>query len=126
MADIFKIDGVAYDVGVESVKRTAEIREGSNGGETLSGYVFRDIKGTYYHYTVVLSVVDMPVVDYDALYQVLTAPETSHEVTMPYGQSTITFDAGVYSANDVLELMEEENYWGSLEITMKAMKPQRT
>lgn len=125
MDGIFSIDGEVYSVGVESVKRTASIREGSNGATTISGKIIRDVIGTYYDYTVTLSVDMLSMDDYDSLYEVLTSPADSHMVVMPYGQTTITILAGVYTVSDVLELMADDNYWGSLEIKFTALEPQK-
>ena len=56
MDSIFTIDGVGYPgVGVESLTRSALIKDGQNAGELMSGEYERDLVGTYYHYTLVLS-----------------------------------------------------------------------
>ena len=56
MDSIFTIDGVGYPgVGVESLSRSALIKDGQNAGELMSGEYERDLIGTYYHYTLVLT-----------------------------------------------------------------------
>ena len=90
MDSIFTIDGVGYPgVGVESLTRSALIKDGQNAGELMSGEYERDLVGTYYHYTLVLSGMEPGSTDYDAMYEVLTAPVNSHQVVMPYGQGTL-------------------------------------
>ena len=82
--------------------------------------------GTYYHYTLVLTGLEPGSADYDAMYEVLTAPVNSHQVVMPYGQSAISFQAYIQNADDALITMTDtENWWGNLSIQFMAKKPQR-
>ena len=47
MDSIFTIDGVGYPgVGVESLTRSALIKDGQNAGELMSGEYERDLIGT--------------------------------------------------------------------------------
>ena len=127
MDSIFTIDGVGYPgVGVESLTRSALIKDGQNAGELMSGEYERDLVGTYYHYTLVLSGMEPGSPDYDAMYEVLTAPVNSHQVVMPYGQGTLSFQAYIQNAGDTLIAMTDtENWWGNLTIQFMAKKPQR-
>ena len=127
MDSIFTIDGVGYPgVGVESLTRSALIKDGQNAGELMSGEYERDLVGTYYHYTLVLSGMEPGSQDYDAMYEVLTAPVNSHQVVMPYGQGTLSFQAYIQNAGDALIAMTDtENWWGNLTIQFMAKRPQR-
>lgn len=127
MDSIFTIDGVGYPgVGVESLTRSALIKDGQNAGELMSGEYERDLVGTYYHYTLVLSGMEPGSTDYDAMYEVLTAPVNSHQVVMPYGQGTLSFQAYIQNAGDALIAMTDtENWWGNLTIQFMAKRPQR-
>ena len=127
MDSIFTIDGVGYPgVGVEGLTRSAIIKDGRNAGELMSGGYERDLVGTYYHYTLVLSGMEPGSPDYDAMYEVLTAPVNSHQVFMPYGQGTLSFQAYIQNAGDALIAMTDtENWWGNLTIQFMAKKPQR-
>ena len=127
MDSIFTIDGVGYPgVGVESLTRSALIKDGQNAGELMSGEYERDLVGTYYHYTLVLSGMETGSTDYDAMYEVLTAPVNSHQVVMPYGQGTLSFQAYIQNAGDALIAMTDtENWWGNLTIQFMAKRPQR-
>lgn len=96
------IDNVTYDVFIKygSWKRTFEIREGTNTGEALSGRRIRDILGTTYAYELtILPNPDNPTA-YDSLFHVLSQPVDYHHVVMPYGQSTLEFDAAITGGND--------------------------
>ena len=65
--------------------------------------------------------------DYDALYEVLSAPEDSNKVVLPYGQKTLTFNAYVTSGQDNLIVKtDKESYWNGLTFQFIAMAPQRT
>ena len=127
MDSIFTIDGVGYPgVGVEGLTRSALIKDGQNAGELMSGEYERDLIGTYYHYTMVLSGMEPGSPDYDAMYEVLTAPVNSHQVVMPYGQGTLSFQAYIQNAGDVLiSMTDTENWWGNLTIQFMAKRPQR-
>lgn len=127
MDNIFTIDGVGYPgVGVESLTRSALIKDGQNAGELMSGEYERDLVGTYYHYTLVLSGMEPGSPDYDAMYEVLTAPVNSHQVVMPYGQGTLSFQAYIQNAGDALiSMTDTENWWGNLTIQFMAKRPQR-
>ena len=63
--------------------------------------------------------------DYDTLYSVITAPVEFHTLVVPYGQSTLTFYAGITGAEDNVILMDDGTVWGNLSITFRAKAPQR-
>lgn len=127
MESVFTIDGVSYPgVGVERIRRKAELRDGKNAGDLMSGEYARDLVGTFYHYSMSLSGAEPGSADYDALYEVLTAPVDSHQVVVPYGQQTLAFTAYVKTASDEMEPMEgDENWWCGLTIEFRAKEPKR-
>lgn len=124
----FVLDGKSYNVFVpeSGIKRSGQVLDGDNAGRTQSGVMIRDIIGTYYNYSIEIDTSKTERAEYDALYQVLTAPVDSHTLTVPYAQETITFQAYVTSAEDTLETMADgHNLWSGLKINFIAMKPQR-
>lgn len=124
--EVFKLDGRGFNVTVKSLQRKASVLDRESAGRVLSGRMERDIIGTYYNYTVTLLTENMNVGDYDALYEILTAPVNSHTLVAPYGQGTISFEAYVTSADDNLRLMTSTaNLWGDLKINFIAMQPKR-
>lgn len=126
MPSLFKIDGKEYSgVGVESLQRSFRIPDGPNAGEMLSGEHERDLIGTYYDYDLILSVENLAANEYDALFETLSAPVNSHSVEMPYGMSSLTFVAMIEAGKDELIPMDDGTWWGNLEITVRAKKPQR-
>lgn len=121
------VDGKKYNVLVTSLTRKFQVLDGKNAERTLSGAMIRDIIGTFYNYEMNL----MPMVgkygDYDALYQVLSAPQDSHSVVLPYGQGTMSFRAYVTAGQDnLIRKKPGESYWTGLSVQFIAMAPQRT
>lgn len=126
MEYLFKIDGRGFSgVGVESLKRSFRIPDGTNAGDMLSGDYERDLVGTYYDYDLVITTSDLAVNEYDALFEALSAPVNSHTVEMPYGMTSITFEAMIEGGDDELIPMDDGTWWGNLNVTIRAKKPQK-
>lgn len=123
---LFKIDGQGFSgVGVESLKRSFRIPDGTNAGDMLSGDYERDLVGTYYDYDLVISTADLSENEYDALFEALSAPVNSHTVQMPYGMSSLTFEAMISAGGDELIPMDSGTWWGNLNVSIRAKTPQR-
>ena len=121
------IDGVTYaHIHLVSIKRSFEVLDGENAGRLMSGEMERDIIGTYYNYSVELDADEATAAEYDALYEVLSSPSDSHTITVPYAQSTLTFNAYVTNGTDELLYVGAANRWGALSFNFIAMSPQRT
>jgi len=122
MFNTITIDNIAFHVYIDygTLKRSFEVKEGSNSGESISGKAIRDILGTGYSYSMTFRPDPAHLTDYDSLYILLSEPVDYHEVTFPYGQSTLTFKAKVKSASDELEYnMSGSNYWKGLSVTFE-------
>lgn len=128
MTHIFMIDGEGFDVLTASIKRNFKIGEGPNSGESISGRRRRDIRGTYYNYTLEIDPSLMARDDYDRMYEILSAPVESHTITVPYGQSALTYEAEITGGEDEVSAMEGNDIidWGELTVTFNAIKPQRS
>lgn len=126
---VFSIDGVEYNVVVPSggLKRSFQVLDGDNAGRALSGLMKRDIIGTFYNYELAIETHLLSLKEYDTLYEVLSDPKSdSHVLKMPYGQSTLTFDAYVTAGQDALKLVVDSGqYWEGLVVQFVAMAPQR-
>lgn len=123
---VVTIDGTPFDVGVEYIKRKARIPDGPNAGEAKRGDWIRDVYGTFYDYILAFDTsAGLTRSDYDTLYSVITAPVEFHTLVVPYGQSTLTFYAGITGAEDNVILMDDGTVWGNLSITFRAKAPQR-
>ena len=123
---IVTIDGTPFDVGVEYIKRQPRIEDGPNAGNSKRGDWIRDVYGTYYDYILAFDTsAGLSRADYDTLYSILTAPVEFHTLVVPYGQSTLSFAAGITGAEDNVILMDDGTVWGNLSITFRAKSPQR-
>ena len=123
---VVTIDGTSFDVGVEYIKRQARIEDGPNAGNSKRGDWIRDVYGTYYDYILAFDTsAGLSRADYDTLYSILTAPVEFHTLVVPYGQSTLSFQAGITGAEDNVILMDDGTVWGNLSITFRAKSPQR-
>lgn len=124
---VFSVDGTGYPgVNVVSLKRNFSVLDGPNAGRTMDGAMQRDIIGTYYNYSLELASDFSSPEEYDRLYEVLSAPQNSHELAFPYAQSVLTFQAYVANGEDELfHIYGGLNKWDNLSINFVAMKPQR-
>lgn len=111
------MDGVSYRLNVryETLGRSFRLEEGQNAGTMLSGDYTRDLMGTYYDYSMEVEPDPRFPADYDAFYEAISAPVSSHSLTLPYGQSTITFDAMVSEGTDLYRgKVANRTRWGGL------------
>lgn len=119
------IDNNSYDVGIIKITRKAT-QDIDKLGTTMDLRKHYDIKGTYYDYEVELATYKMQLAEYDSLYEILTTPQESHIVTLPYGQSTLTFEARVSVASDsLIKSFTAFKKWSSLKVTFEALTPQK-
>ena len=125
MEYIFTIDGVGYNVGVVSIHRTANNKDGPNADTALSGKRWRDVQGTFYDYTMEVSADGMSREDYDAMYEVLSAPVDSHVLVAPYGQTTISFTACIEVVEDDVLYMDDGTARGNLTVNLYAQEAKR-
>lgn len=125
----FRIDNLTFTkdspVRVMSLKRTFSILDTKNSGRTVAdGRMHRDIIGTYYNYELRLDIRDDEI--YDTLYELLSSPTDYHTITVPYGQSEITFDAYITGGEDTLERMfDNRNQWSGLTLKFVRMNARR-
>lgn len=122
------VDGIRYNVHVEygSIKRAFGFVEGNNAGMMLTGRDTRDILGTGYSYSMTFEQDPAHADDYDALYEVLSAPVDSHSVTLPYGQRTLSFQAKIEGGEDSYGgKIGGVERWKSLTIQFQPIEPQR-
>lgn len=119
------IDNTTYNVGVVKVTRKASMKQ-EFLGTTLDLRKHYDVEGTYYDYEVTFNATNLTVTAYDNLYEALTTPQEAHLVTLPYGQSTITFYAKVSVASDsIINSFNNFRKWGSVKVTFEALEPQK-
>lgn len=122
------MDGKYYKVFVEydSMNRSFELVSGNNEGVAISQRIIPDVCGTKYTYEMnVLADPDHPD-DYDDFFYDISAPVDSHIITLPFGQTTITFEARIIEGSDTYKGVYA-NYlrWDGLNIKFEPMEPQR-
>lgn len=122
------LDGTSYSLFVryETLGRSFHLDDGDNANYMLSGLYQRDLIGTYYDYTMEVEPDPKHPEDYDSFFDAITAPVPSHTITLPYGQSTITYDAMVTSGSDLYRgVVAGKSRWGGLQVQFTAQKPQK-
>lgn len=122
------MDGIRYRVRVvyDSLKRSFSLQEGDAAGYMLSFRHERDLAGTSYSYQLGVEPDPAYPQDYDAFWEAVSAPVDSHQITMPYGQTTMTFQAEVSSGHDGWHgKLGGKNRWHGLVVNYKPIKPQR-
>ena len=122
------VDGTTYRVRIvyNTLVRAFELREGQNAGEMLSDRYERDLRGTKFNYQMrVEPDPDYPA-DYDALYEVLSDPVDSHAVTVPYGQTTLSYQAMITDGSDTMgDMIGGIREWHGLTVNFKAISVQK-
>ena len=122
----FVIDGRSFSAVVTQLDRSAAIKESSNSGTVKNGRKFRELIGTYYNYDMTIATNSLSRSDYDALYEILTAPQESHTVQFPYGQTEMEFEAYISEVGDSMARRnEKETEWTDLSVSFEAIEPQR-
>lgn len=122
------MDGKTYRVRIvhDTLARSFELRSGSNAGYMVSGRHERDLLGTGYTYTLEVEPDPAYPEDYDEFFYALSAPVDCHSVTLPFGQSTLTFDAEILSGSDTLwGRIAGKNRWHGLSVTYQPIALQR-
>lgn len=122
------MDGRTYRVRVvyNTLTRSFDLRSGVNEDYMLSGRHERDLLGTDYIYQMGVEPDPASPEDYDAFFDAVSAPVDSHEVTMPYGQSTITFQAEIQSGEDSWHgRIAGVDRWHGLKVRFNPIEPQR-
>jgi hypothetical protein len=114
------IDGNEYASIVAKISRDFNIVDTDNSGRLSNGDMFREIIGTFYHHTLTIDG-DFDPEEYTSLYEVLSDPVESHEITVPHGDGTLTYNAYVTSGTDTYI----NGAYNGLSCKFIAMDPQR-
>lgn len=122
------VDGVSYDViVVSSIERSFALKQGGQEGTAQTGREILDILGTSYTYSIKVEPNKSNFADYDSFYEAISAPVDYHTIVLPYGQTTITFEAMILSGKDKLKRKAgSNNRWGALSLQVVPIEPQRT
>ncbi len=110
-------------VRADSTQRTFDFLEGRNAGVSISGTDILDTVGTRYSYALQVEPDPAYPQDYHSFYQAISSPSRVHEITLPYGTGTLTFNCKVNGGTDTLEASRSR--WHGLEVRFTPIKPQR-
>lgn len=128
LAQQLNMDGTTYHVRIvyDTLVRAFELMEGVNAGEMISGRHERDLLGTGYTYQMQVEPDPRYPQDYDAFFHAISAPVDSHTIIMPYGQSTITYEAMVESGQDTYRgIVAGQTKWRGMTVQYRYIEPQR-
>lgn len=128
-----KVTGITLDdkyyhvlVEYDSLARSFELVSGANEGVAISKRIIPDVVGTNYSYEMkVIADPEYPD-DYDAFYYAISAPVDYHNVELPFGQTSIKFEARILEGSDKYKgVYAGYRRWDELEIKYEPMEPQR-
>ena len=122
------MDGTTYRVRIvyNTLARAFSLIEGSNAGDMLSGRHERDLIGTGYTYEMGIEPEPQFQEDYDAFYDAISEPVDSHVITVPYGQTTMTYEAMIESGSDIYRgKLSTVNQWSGLVVRFRYITPQK-
>lgn len=123
------LDGTTYRVGIvfDTLERSFDFIEGSNGGPAQAGNTVLDTIGTTYGYTMQIEPLQGRQADYDSLFWVISSPNRTHSVTLPFGQTTMTFDCYILGGTDRLKGRNgSDRKWGGLSLRFVPIAPARS
>jgi len=127
---LISIDGNIYNIGEVSLHRNGEIiYDPLTQGIMLDFSEMDDAAATKYTYSFTVEPrYGAPDTEnqYDAFYYDITTPKSVRVVELPFGQSTITFNAKIKATSDILgKKYGGVSKWGGLNVTFEPIKPQR-
>lgn len=129
MADkkIFYIDGKTYNVQVLSLVRKFAVLDTDKAGRTLNGKMYREPIGTFYNYSMTVSVKNGDTKAMEDLWGVISKPAVSHKCKFPYGSSYLEQEMYITSGEQgVVRMLGDKTYWGDMSLNFIAMKPKVT
>lgn len=127
MEQVFWIDGVGFNVQVLSLTRKFAVVETGVSGRTQDGQMYRELFGTYYHYTMTVAENNADPEALEAFWEVVSGPQVSHICVFPYGQKTLTQRMYITGGEQALRRKEKDkNHWGEVQIHFIAMAPEVT
>ena len=123
------MDSTTYHLAVQfgSMSRSFSFIEGQNTGMALSGRTILDTIGTNYAYSMDVEPLRGYPNEYDSFFQAISSPSRIHSVTLPYGQTTISFDCYILGGSDKLKDRRGSTWvWGGLTVQFVPIQPQRS
>lgn len=129
MTEPIILDGVIYRVRMKypGRERSFELLSGKNAGTSLAVREIRDLLGTAYSFKMEIEADPAYPQDYDNFYWAISAPVDYHVIVLPFGQTTMGFEAKVTSGTDIdYGVQSGHRRYKGLTINFTPMQPQRT
>lgn len=97
----------------------------SSSGRTQDGSMHINLIGTYFNYTLTLRrPPTCSMADWDKVWNIVSYNEPWTQITMPYNQGTITYDAYITSGEQKLRYIKNgKTYWDSIDLEFIAKEP---
>lgn len=125
---VIEMDGKQYRLRLayNTMTRSFSLESGENEGYMLSRRHERDLAGTAYTYEMGVEPDPAHPEDYDKFWEDISAPVDSHTITLPYAQSTITYEAEIQSGEDHYRgRLAGKARWNGLTVRYIPIEPQR-
>lgn len=128
---MIKIDGVEYKASwkTNDLKRKFEIINGDNSGRLQGNKdMYLEYVGTFYNYEgTLMRDRNCTTEEWDKLIGVLANPINDHTVTVPFNQTTMTWQFYISSGEqNLIWLTDDENRWANtIKVTLTSMYAQQ-
>jgi hypothetical protein len=120
----FLIDGTAYNVQVMSLTRSFEVKDAIQASETQGGSIYRNPVGTYYNYSMTVREKDGDRASFDAFWEAISKPVSSHVCVFPYNQTRLTQRMYVTAGTQAIgRLYQDGAQWNDITVQFIAQAP---
>jgi hypothetical protein len=121
-----EIDGLVYNVPIKALHRKADFLD-KYAERVDDGTLQRELIGVFFNYELEFGTTT-DTAEYNRLWDKLSEPEEFHTVSVPDGNSTLTFQAYFAGVNDDLYRVdrEDQTFYKNLKANFIARSPART
>lgn len=123
---IFTLDGEEFLVDVVALRREFSLAESQNSCITLDGQHHRQVKGTYYNYTMTVRGRPGQEGELERFWQKVSGPAERILCSFPYGQQRLTQQMYVQDGTQALLGCRGGNCWDQITVRFLAALPQVT
>ena len=121
---VFTLDGEHFLVDVVALQREFALAEGQTSCITLDGQHHRQVKGTYYNFTMTVRGRPGQEGELERFWKKISAPAERILCSFPYGQQVLTQQMYVQEGSQALLDCREGNRWDQITVRFLAALPQ--